>query len=70
MRFEPEAVIDPALWAAHTVWKRKENPCAAAALNTITSLSCCRFHGHDNRIVTKGLEITHDETEVHEGVQV
>ena len=34
-----------------------------------TSVACCRFRGHDNRIVTKRLETTHDETEVQPRVQ-
>lgn len=33
-------------------------------------LSCCRFRGHEDKIVTKELEIGHGKTEVHEGVQV
>jgi shikimate kinase len=33
-------------------------------------LACCRFHGHEDKIVTKETEIGHGETEVHEGVQV
>ena len=33
-------------------------------------LSCCRFRGHEDKIVTKETEIGHGETEVHEGVQV
>ena len=34
------------------------------------NLSCCRFRGHEDKIVTKETEIGHGETEVHEGVQV
>ena len=34
------------------------------------NLSCCRFRGHEDKIVTKELEIGHGKTEVHEGVQV
>jgi len=33
-------------------------------------LSCCRFRGHEDKIVTKESEIGHGKTEVHEGVQV
>lgn len=33
-------------------------------------MSCCRFRGHEDKIVTKETEIGHGETEVHEGVQV
>ena len=33
-------------------------------------VSCCRFRGHEDKIVTKETEIGHGETEVHEGVQV
>ncbi|WP_217629794.1 hypothetical protein, partial [Paracoccus chinensis] len=33
------------------------------------ALACCRFRGHEDKIVTKGLEITHDETEVQPRVQ-
>jgi hypothetical protein len=33
-------------------------------------LACCRFRGHEDKIVTKESEIGHGETEVHEGVQV
>ncbi|MCO8146965.1 hypothetical protein NHN26_17445, partial [Rhodovulum tesquicola] len=33
-------------------------------------LACCRFRGHEDKIVTKDLEIGHGKTEVHEGVQV
>lgn len=28
------------------------------------SLSCCRFDGHEDKIVTKELECRYDETEV------
>jgi GntR family transcriptional regulator/MocR family aminotransferase len=28
------------------------------------ALSCCRFRGHEDKIVTKELEIGYDETEV------
>ena len=34
------------------------------------NLACCRFRGHEDKIVTKETEIGHGETEVHEGVQV
>ena len=33
------------------------------------SLACCRFCGHEDRIVTKELEITKGETEVQPRVQ-
>ena len=33
-------------------------------------VACCRFRGHEDKIVTKETEIGHGETEVHEGVQV
>jgi hypothetical protein len=33
-------------------------------------LACCRFRGHEDKIVTKETEIGHGKTEVHEGVQV
>jgi len=33
-------------------------------------MACCRFRGHEDKIVTKELEIGHGKTEVHEGVQV
>lgn len=36
----------------------------------IARLACCRFRGHEDKIVTKETEIGHGETEVHEGVQV
>ena len=39
-----------------------------AALHGI--LACCRFRGHEDKIVTKETEIGHGKTEVHEGVQV
>ncbi|PYF05819.1 Mu-like prophage I protein, partial [Rhodobacter viridis] len=32
-------------------------------------VACCRFRGHEDKIVTKETEIGHGETEVHEGVQ-
>ena len=28
------------------------------------ALACCRFRGHEDKIVTKGLESGYDETEV------
>jgi hypothetical protein len=34
------------------------------------SVACCRFRGHEDKIVTKESEIGHGKTEVHEGVQV
>ena len=34
------------------------------------ALACCRFRGHEDKIVTKETEIGHGKTEVHEGVQV
>ena len=36
----------------------------------LIDMSCCRFRGHEDKIVTKETEIGHGETEVHEGVQV
>jgi methionyl-tRNA formyltransferase len=36
----------------------------------LADLACCRFRGHEDKIVTKETEIGHGETEVHEGVQV
>lgn len=33
-------------------------------------VSCCRFRGHEDKIVTKETEIGHGKTEAHEGVQV
>ncbi|PYF08672.1 hypothetical protein C8J30_11291, partial [Rhodobacter viridis] len=39
---------------------------AAARLAVV---ACCRFRGHEDKIVTKETEIGHGETEVHEGVQ-
>src|SRR5690606_12066729 len=33
------------------------------------SLSCCRFRGHEDKIVTKELESGYDETEVQPRVQ-
>ena len=37
---------------------------------TNSLVACCRFRGHEDKIVTKETEIGHGETEVHEGVQV
>jgi len=31
----------------------------------ILSMSCCRFRGHEDKIVTKELESGYDETEVY-----
>ncbi|PYF10396.1 wobble nucleotide-excising tRNase, partial [Rhodobacter viridis] len=35
----------------------------------VRQMACCRFRGHEDKIVTKETEIGHGETEVHEGVQ-
>jgi hypothetical protein len=35
-----------------------------------SAVACCRFRGHEDKIVTKELEIGHGKTLVHEGVQV
>ncbi|MGS1096394.1 hypothetical protein ACVCNR_17750 (plasmid) [Aquamicrobium terrae] len=34
------------------------------ALAKLVCVSCCRFHGHEDKIVTKELECRYDETEV------
>ena len=36
----------------------------------LVTLACCRFRGHEDKIVTKETEIGHGKTEVHERVQV
>lgn len=41
----------------------------ALACRAFGVMACCRFGGHEDKIVTMKLEVGHDETEVQPGVQ-
>ena len=67
----PLATYPDAILAATALLDDGKTDEAMTVLNAaLSTLSCCRFRGHEDKIVTKETEIGHGETEVHEGVQV
>ena len=59
VRMMPPAYVKPYVKRGKTDASDAEAICEA-----VTRLSCCRFRGHEDKIVTKELECRYDETEV------